>query len=102
MKRKRYDKQFKLMTVKLLLEEQKDIDKVSEELKVHSNTLRRWLKEYEEHGERAFPGQGNALLCHSYEIKKLERRIEDLKMENELLKKYQAFLNQKSAQDINS
>jgi len=72
--------------MKLLIEEKKDIDNASKELGVHSNTLRCWLKEYEAHGERAFPGHGNVLLCHSYEIKKLECWTADLKMENKLSK----------------
>lgn len=100
--RKRYDRQFKLMTVKIIIEKEADIEETSKELGIHSNTVRRWLKEYEEHGERAFPGYGNALLCHEYEVKKLEREIADLKMENELLKKYRTFLNRKSASDANS
>lgn len=56
------------------------------ELSVHANTLHRWIKEYEEHGESAFPGHGNALLNYDYEIKKLKRKNSELKAEIDLLK----------------
>jgi hypothetical protein len=38
------------------------------------------------HGESAFPCPGNALFNSTYEIKKLQKQNEELRMENELLK----------------
>ncbi|EII4617413.1 transposase [Listeria monocytogenes] len=32
---------------------------VSKQLEVHENTLYRWVAEYEQYGERAFPGKGS-------------------------------------------
>ena len=42
-------------------------------------------------------GMGNALFNSTYEVKKLQKQIEELKLENEILKKLQAFLKQKNA-----
>ena len=43
----------------------------------------------------------NALFNSTYEIKKLQKENEDLKMENELLKKLPALLKQKDVSDTN-
>ena len=70
---------------------------VARELGISGTTLRRWINEYDEYGESAFPGHGNALFNSTYEIKKLQKQVNELKMENEILKKLQAFLKRKNA-----
>ena len=99
MKRAAYDKQFKVAAVKLAISEEMTVAQVARELGINSNTLRRWINEYNEYGESAFPGHGSALFNATYEIKKLQKANEELKMENELLKKFRAFLKQKNASD---
>jgi len=101
MKRAAYDKQFKVAAVKLAINEEMTVAQVARELGINSNTLRRWINEYNEYGESAFPGHGSALFNATYEIKKLQKANEELKMENELLKKFRAFLKQKNASDSN-
>lgn len=96
MKRAVYDKQFKIAAVKLVQNEDYSIAKVANELSISGSSLRRWINEYDEYGESAFPGHGSALFNSTYEIKKLEKANEELKMENDLLKKLQAFLQQKN------
>lgn len=96
MKRAVYDKQFKIAAVKLVQSEDYSVAKVTNELSISGSSLRRWINEYDEYGESAFPGHGNALFNSTYEIKKLEKANEELKMENDLLKKLQAFLQQKN------
>ena len=92
--RKQYDRQFKLSAAKLVEDEQMTVLSLSKELGIKDTTLRRWAHEYEELGDRAFPGQGFPKASKDYEIVKLKKRIEELEMENELLKKFQAFLKQ--------
>lgn len=70
---------------------------VARELGISGSSLRRWINEYDEYGESAFPGHGNALFNSIYAIKKLQKQVDELKMEKELLKKFQAFLKQKKA-----
>lgn len=96
MARRIYDKQFKIAAVKLVLEDDMAVAEVAKELSIHYNTLYRWISEYEEYGESAFPGHGTALYSYQYEIKKLKAENLELRKELELLKKFQAFLKKKS------
>ena len=97
MKRAVYDKQFKMAAVKLAQAEDQSVLYTAKGLGISPSSLRRWINEYDEYGESAFPGHGNALFNSTYEIKKLQKKNEELQMENELLKKLQAFLKQKNA-----
>jgi len=97
MKRAVHDKQFKMAAVKMAQAEAKSVLDTAKELGVSASSLRRWINEYDEYGESAFPGHGNALFNSTYEIKKLQKQNEELKLENDLLKKLQAFLKQKNA-----
>jgi transposase len=96
MKRAVYGKQFKMAAIKLVQSEDYSVTKVANELSISGSSLHRWINEYDEYGESAFPGHGNALFNSTYEIKKLQKANEELKMENDLLKKLQAFLQQKN------
>jgi len=96
MARRSYDKQFKIAAAKLVLEDNMSVSEVAKELSVHYNTLYRWISEYEEYGESAFPGHGTALYSYQYEIKKLKQENLELRKELDLLKKFQAFLKKKS------
>nr|WP_255575555.1 transposase [Caproiciproducens faecalis] len=82
--------------VKLAQTEDKSVLDTAKGLGISPSSLRRWINEYDEYGESAFPGHGNALFNSTYEIKKLQKKNEELQMENELLKKLQAFLKQKN------
>lgn len=97
MKRAVHDKQFKMAAVKMAQAEAQSVQDTAKELGVSASSLRRWINEYDEYGESAFPGHGNALFNSTYEIKKLQKQNEELKLENDLLKKLQAFLKQKNA-----
>lgn len=96
MVRRSYDKQFKMAAVKLVLEDNMTVAEVSKELSIHYNSLYKWISEYEEHGESAFPGHGTALYSYQYEIKKLKAENLELRKELELLKKFQAFLKKRN------
>lgn len=96
MGRKVYDRQFKMAAVQLVLEENLFVKEVAKELFIHPNTLYRWVSEYEECGERAFPGRGSALYNSQYEMKKVKRENEELRKELDLLKKFRVFLKKKN------
>lgn len=61
-KRKNYDRQFKLSASKLMIDEGMSVKELSEDLNIKDVTLRRWSKEYEELGDRVFPGNGSSKL----------------------------------------
>ncbi|GKU23655.1 transposase [Clostridium folliculivorans] len=94
--RRSYDKQFKIAAVKLVLDDDMSVAEAAVALNIHYNSLYRWINEYEEYGESAFPGHGTALYSCQYEIKKLRQENEGLKKELDMLKKYQAFLKRKN------
>lgn len=56
MKRAIYDKQFKIAAVKMAQLEDKSVFDTAKELNVSVSSLRRWINEYDEYGESAFPG----------------------------------------------
>lgn len=70
---------------------------LAKELGIKDSTLRRWAQEYEEMGEAAFPGNGSPRVNKDYEIVKLRKKVEELERENEMLKKFRAFLSQDHA-----
>ena len=94
--RRKFDRAFKLAAVKLVIDEQFPISQVSKELDVHRNSLYKWVCEYEEFGNAAFPGHGCTIYNHQSEIKKLQRENQSLREELELLKKFRAFLKKKN------
>ncbi len=83
-KRRKYTKQFKKESVEFLLRSGKAASKISAELGIRNELLSRWKREYEEHEEKAFPGQGNPIEA---ELVALKRELADVKMERDILKK---------------
>ena len=96
MKRRSFDREFKMSAVKMILDENIPVTRVAEELSIHRNTLYLWLREYESFGENAFPGHGNEIRNYQFEIRRLEKENRALMEELDILKKYQAFLKQKN------
>jgi transposase len=83
---KKYDKEFKLQTVQMIKEEGKVVAQVARELGISENTLYRWIAEYTQAGNQAFPGSGQ-LKPEDKAVRDLQKRIRDLEEENEILKK---------------
>ena len=96
-RRKRYDRQFKIVAARVVLGGEMRAVDLARELGTKDSTLRRWAQEYEEMGENAFPGNGSPKVNKVYEIVKLRKRIEELEHENELLKIFRSFLSQDHA-----
>ena len=92
MGRRTFSKEYKLQTIKQVIEEGKRITEVSKSLGITEQTIYRWLREYDKYGEEAFKGFGNARVDSEYRIKLLEKKNKQLEQENEILKKYQVFL----------
>ncbi|MFC0331917.1 transposase [Paenibacillus sepulcri] len=83
---KKYDKEFKILTVRLVQEEGKSVAQVAREMGLHENTLYRWMTEFKQAGGNAFPASGQ-LKPDDKAARELQKRIRELEEENEILKK---------------
>ena len=67
----------------MILEYGKKISKSAIKLGISASMLARWVYEYETYGEeKAFPGNGNTIVNKDFEIKKLNKKINELEIEN--------------------
>lgn len=87
---KRFSKEYKIEVVRQVKELGRSAQDVAQELGIHVNTLYKWLKDYENDGNSAFPGSGK-LKPEDEELRRLRKELADLKEENEILKKAAAF-----------
>jgi transposase len=92
---KSYTREFKIEAVRLLKSTGKSQAEIERELGIGSSNLSRWKKEFGEEGEEAFPGRGR-LTPEEERIRKLERKIEILQQERDILKKAVAIFSKQS------
>lgn len=85
MSRRVFTREFKLAAMKEL-ESGRPVGYVARRLEVDRNVLYRWQREFKEQPTKAFPGQGKRMLAESREAE-LERKIGQITMENDFLKK---------------
>ncbi len=85
-KRRRFAKEFKLESVRLIVEEGRRISELSRELGVSENLLRNWKRKSEEGKIDPFPGKGR-LSPEDDELRRLRRDNERLRIERDILKK---------------
>lgn len=82
--RRIFSREFKLAAIEQI-ESGKSLARVARELEVHENVLRRWKKEIQQYPSRAFSGNGN--VRSSNREAELERKIGQMTLENDFLKK---------------
>jgi transposase len=85
-KRRSYDSEFKREAVKLVIEGGRIASEVAKGLGINENVLYRWIKQYREDPENAFPGKGK-LKPEDEELRRLRRELADVKEERDILKK---------------
>lgn len=83
-----YTKEFKLSAVYLMLSKTMRPKEIFAMLNVDRQTVYRWVQEFKANGEKAFDSKG---VTRGDEIRRLQKELEDLKMENEILKKATAY-----------
>ena len=94
--RRGFTREFKVAAVKEL-EAGKPLGHLARQLEVNPNLLHRWRREFREQPTQAFSGQGRRVLAESREAE-LERKIGQLTMENDFLKKLlRSFEEQQAA-----
>jgi transposase len=84
--RRSYGTEFKRDAVKLVIDRGRNAREVARGLGINENVLYRWIKQYGEDPENAFPGNGN-LKPEDAELRRLRRELEDVKEERDILKK---------------
>lgn len=92
--RRRYTKEFKIEAVELVKARSGRISEVAENLGIHPMMLHRWVREYSDDPQYAFPGQGK-LKPPDEELYRLLKENKDLKEERDILKKALAIFSKK-------
>ena len=87
---RKHTKEFKVQVCELVLKEGLKTKTVAEQFGLNQNMIYNWLNAYKTFGNEAFVGSGN-LRSEDAKIRKLEKEIEQLRLENEILKKAGAY-----------
>lgn len=85
MSRRVFTREFKVAAIKEL-ESGKSVGYVARRLEVSREALHRWRREFKDQPTKAFSGHGKKMISESREAE-LERKIGQLTMENDFLKK---------------
>lgn len=91
--RRKYDPEFKVQAVKMVLEQNLPIVEVARRLDLHQVQIMKWRQEYLQAGEKdAFPGKGHQK-AHEEELKRLRKELVDAQEERDILKKALAIFS---------
>lgn len=91
--RKRYTKQFKEEAIRLASQEGVSLSQVAQDLGIGANMLRRWRKEVDMQGPKAFCGQG---VARDEEMARLKRELGRVKRERDFLRDAAAYFAKES------
>src|SRR3989338_6996315 len=91
-KKTRFDREFKISTVKMITEGGHKASEVARILGINPTQLYSWKKKFSDGGDKAFPGKG-----HLTEIAALRRKLRDVEMERDILKKAVGIFSQPEA-----
>jgi transposase len=93
--RRKFSREFKLEAVKMVVERGVALKQAARDLDLNENVLRRWIREFSEDLQDAFPELGN-MKPEQAEIARLLREVAKLKMERDILKKAAAYFAKES------
>ncbi len=85
-KRRKFSTKFKVKVVLEALKERETMAQLAIKYDIHQNQISKWKKEFLANADQAFDGSGTDK-AHDAEVDKLYRKIGELNMENEWLKK---------------
>lgn len=90
----------KLAAVQEVLEKDRNVREVAEELDIHPNSLTNWLRKYREKGPEGLQPSRHPASTETSQaaeltrLKAIEKKYNDQLEEIEILKKFQAFLKE--------
>ena len=96
---KNYTKELKEQACRMVLESKMPVRIVAERFNVGLQLLYRWIGQYETYGDEAFVGSGK-LRSEDAKLKKLQKENEYLRLENEILKRLQAYYAEQEANKL--
>jgi transposase len=91
-KRRKYDRQFKIETVNLVVNGERSVRDVATSLGIAPAVLYRWIRQVQSDEGAAFPGKGR-LGPQEEELRRLRRELEQAKEDREILKKALEFFS---------
>lgn len=94
-KRRTYSREFKLDAVRLAEASDESVAQIERNLGITEGCLRKWRKRLATDGENAFPGHGN-LPPDQERLRQLERELEIVRQERDILKKAIAIFSRPS------
>jgi transposase len=95
MQRRKFSREFKNETVRLIKDRGVSVAQAARDLDVHENVLRKWVKEFAADPGQAFSGHGQ-MKPEQLEIERLRREVARLKAERDILKKAAAYFARES------
>ncbi len=93
-RKRKYDRDFKVEAVRLATEGKRKVTEVARNLGIHPNLIYNWKKQLADDSNHAFPGHGR-LRPDEEKLRKLQRELEDIKEERDILKKALAIFSKK-------
>lgn len=85
-RKRAYDPEFKKEAIRLVLEEGQKASEVERNLGISNSCVSRWIREFREDPEYAFPGKGR-MKQPEQEIHDLKKELRRVKRERDILKK---------------
>jgi len=96
-KKKRFDRDFKMSAVKMVTEGGHKAAEVARSLGIDAGRLYLWKKQFGDNGDKAFVGKG-----HLGEMAALRRKLREVEMERDILKKAVGIFSKTTDNGLNS
>lgn len=90
--RRRFDKEFKVNTVKLIVNENRKVQEIARDLGIVPEVIYKWKRQCLKDQDVAFPGEGK-LKPEDDEIRRLKRKLAEAEEERDILKKAVAIFS---------
>ena len=84
MQRRKFSREFKLEAVRLVKDRGVTVAQAARDLDLHENVLRKWVRQFADDPQHAFPGHGQ-MKPEQQEIDRLRKEVAKLKAERDIV-----------------